>query len=107
MRSKRDQVVIASKAGNQWRADGSGWDWNSSKKHILAAAEESLKRLKTDYIDLYQLHGGTIDDPIDETIEAFEILKKQGKIRYYGISSIRPLGRSNEKRRSMDPKKIS
>lgn len=52
--------------------------------------EHSLKRLQTDYIDLYQLHGGTIDDPIDETIEAFELLKEQGKIRAYGISSIRP-----------------
>jgi aryl-alcohol dehydrogenase-like predicted oxidoreductase len=50
----------------------------------------SLKRLNTDYIDLYQLHGGTIEDPIDETIEAFELLKEQGKIRAYGISSIRP-----------------
>jgi aryl-alcohol dehydrogenase-like predicted oxidoreductase len=47
-------------------------------------------RLGTDYIDLYQLHGGTLDDPIDETIEAFELLKSQGKIRQYGISSIRP-----------------
>jgi aryl-alcohol dehydrogenase-like predicted oxidoreductase len=56
----------------------------------MGAVEESLKRLQTDYIDLYQLHGGTIDDPIDETIEAFELLKQQGKIRYYGISSIRP-----------------
>lgn len=90
LHTKRDQVIIATKAGNQWRADGSGWDWNPSKKHILAAAEESIKRLKTDYIDLYQLHGGTIDDPIDETIEAFELLKEQGKIRFYGISSIRP-----------------
>jgi aryl-alcohol dehydrogenase-like predicted oxidoreductase len=90
LRSQRDQVVIATKVGNQWKADGSGWDWNPSKKHILAAAEESLKRLHTDYIDLYQLHGGTIDDPIEETIEAFELLKQQGKIRYYGISSIRP-----------------
>lgn len=86
----RKQVVIATKAGNQWRADGSGWDWNPSKDYILKCAEQSLKRLKTDYIDLYQLHGGTIDDPIDETIEAFEQLKQQGKIRWYGISSIRP-----------------
>jgi aryl-alcohol dehydrogenase-like predicted oxidoreductase len=46
--------------------------------------------LQTDYIDLYLLHGGTINDPIDETIEAFEHLKHQGKIRFYGISSIRP-----------------
>src|SRR5690606_18645292 len=76
--------------GNQWRSDGSGWDWNPRKEYILKCAEQSLKRLKTDYIDLYQLHGGTLDDPIDETIEAFELLKQQGKIRWYGISSIRP-----------------
>lgn len=86
----RDKVIIASKVGNQWRKDGSGWDWNPRKEYILACVEESLSRLQTDYIDLYQLHGGTIGDPIDETIDAFEILKKQGKIRYYGISSIRP-----------------
>ncbi|HKZ67681.1 MAG TPA: aldo/keto reductase, partial [Chitinophagaceae bacterium] len=49
-----------------------------------------LYRLQTDHIDLYQLHGGTIVDPIDEVIEAFELLQHQGKIRYYGISSIRP-----------------
>lgn len=90
LQGKRDKVIIASKAGNQWREDGSGWDWNPRKEYILSAVEGSLQRLKTDYIDLYQLHGGTIEDPIDETIEAFELLKKQGKIRYYGISSIRP-----------------
>lgn len=86
----RDKVVIATKVGNQWRSDGSGWDWNPTKSYILKAVEESLKRLQTDYIDLYQLHGGTLDDPIDETIEAFEQLQQQGKIRHYGISSIRP-----------------
>src|SRR4028118_476660 len=89
-KGKREQAVIATKVGNQWRADGSGWDWNPRKEYILTAVEESLRRLQTDYLDLYQLHGGTIDDPIDETIEAFELLQKQGKIRYYGISSIRP-----------------
>ncbi|MCY7420718.1 MAG: aldo/keto reductase [Chitinophagaceae bacterium] len=87
---KRSEIVLATKVGNQWRNDGSGWDWNPTKQYILTAVEASLKRLQTDYIDLYQLHGGTIDDPIDETIEAFELLKKQGKIRFYGISSIRP-----------------
>ncbi|RDV16937.1 aldo/keto reductase [Pontibacter diazotrophicus] len=86
----RDKVVLATKVGNQMRPDGSGWDWNPTKAYILQAVEESLKRLQTDYIDLYQLHGGTIEDPIDETIEAFELLKQQGKIRAYGISSIRP-----------------
>lgn len=86
----RKKVILATKVGNQWRSDGSGWDWNPRKDYILTSVEQSLKRLKTDYIDLYQLHGGTIEDPIDETIEAFETLKEQGKIRWYGISSIRP-----------------
>lgn len=89
LREKRNNIVLASKAGNVRRPDG-GLDWNPSKQHILSSAEASLKRLGTDHIDLYQLHGGTINDNIDETIEAFEILKDQGKIRYYGISSIRP-----------------
>ncbi len=87
---KRNQVIIATKVGNQWKEDGSGWDWNPRKEYILSAVEKSLQRLQTDYIDLYQLHGGTIDDPIDEVIEAFEQLKEQGKIRQYGLSSIRP-----------------
>jgi aryl-alcohol dehydrogenase-like predicted oxidoreductase len=89
-KAMRQKVIIATKVGNQWRPDGSGWDWNPRKTYILEAVEESLRRLGTDYIDLYQLHGGTLDDPIDETIEAFELLKSQGKIRQYGISSIRP-----------------
>jgi aryl-alcohol dehydrogenase-like predicted oxidoreductase len=89
-KGKRDKVIIATKAGNQWRADGSGWDWNPRKDYILKCADESLKRLQVDYIDLFQSHGGTMEDNIDETIEAFEILVKQGKIRHYGLSSIRP-----------------
>lgn len=87
---RRKKVIIATKVGNIWKPDGSGLDWNPSKAHILKSLDESLQRLQTDYIDVYQLHGGTINDPIDETIEAFEILKQQGKIRHYGISSIRP-----------------
>jgi aryl-alcohol dehydrogenase-like predicted oxidoreductase len=90
LKGQREKVIIASKVGNQWRADGSSWVWNPRKEYILKAVEYSLDRLQTDYLDLYQLHGGTIDDPIDEVIEAFELLKEQGKIRYYGISSIRP-----------------
>lgn len=89
-KSIRHKLIIATKAGNQWRADGSGWDWNPGKDYILKCADESLRRLQTDYIDLFQLHGGTMQDPVDETIEAFEILLQKGKIRYYGISSIRP-----------------
>jgi aryl-alcohol dehydrogenase-like predicted oxidoreductase len=90
IRNKRKGLILATKVGNQWRNDGSGWDWNPSKKYILTSIDQSLHRLQTDYIDLYQLHGGTLEDPIDEVIEAFEILKSAGKIRYYGISSIRP-----------------
>lgn len=90
LRKYRQQVIIATKVGNQWKEDGSGWDWNPRKDYILKAVDKSLKRLGTDVIDLYQLHGGTIEDQIDETIEAFEELVEAGKIRYYGISSIRP-----------------
>ena len=89
IKGKRDKLIVASKAGNVRRPDGD-LDWNPTKKHILECIEKSLKRLNTDFIDLYQLHGGTINDNIDETIEAFELLKQQGKIRFYGISSIRP-----------------
>ena len=90
LKSRRKDLILATKVGNQWRQDGSGWDWVPSKKYILDSVEESLRRLQTDYIDLYQLHGGTVEDPIDDIIDAFEILKTKGKIRWYGISSIRP-----------------
>ena len=90
LKGLRDKVIIATKVGNQWRPDGSGWDWNPSPTYILESIEKSLKRLQTGYVDLYQLHGGTIDDPIDEIIDTFEKLQRSGKIRYYGISSIRP-----------------
>lgn len=90
LKSVREQVVIATKAGNRWNKQKDGWSWDPSKEYIKEAVKDSLKRLGTDYIDLYQLHGGTINDPIDETIEAFEELKEEGFIRYYGISSIRP-----------------
>ena len=90
LKEKRKQLIIATKVGNQLKKDGSGWTWNPRKAYITDAVNSSLRRLQTDYIDLYQLHGGTIEDNIDETIEAFSILQQQGKIRFYGISSIRP-----------------
>jgi aryl-alcohol dehydrogenase-like predicted oxidoreductase len=86
----RDDIIIATKVGNRFEAGKDGWDWDPSKAYIKEAVKRNLKRLDIDYIDLYQLHGGTIDDPMDETIEAFEELTKEGLIRYYGISSIRP-----------------
>ncbi len=90
LKDVREQVIIASKVGNRWKPDKSNWTWDASKAYIKEEIKSSLKRLGTDYIDLYQLHGGTLEDPIDETIEAFEELKEEGFIRYYGISSIRP-----------------
>ncbi|PEY41569.1 oxidoreductase [Bacillus cereus] len=90
LKGKRDQIVLTTKVGNRWTEEKNGWSWDPSKAYIKAEVKESLRRLQTDYIDLYQLHGGTIEDPIDETIEAFEELKQEGLIRHYGISSIRP-----------------
>lgn len=90
LRGRRSDVILATKVGNRWEAGKEGWTWDPSKAYIKEAVKESLRRLQTDYIDLYQLHGGTLEDPIDETIEAFEELKQEGVIRYYGVSSIRP-----------------
>jgi aryl-alcohol dehydrogenase-like predicted oxidoreductase len=90
LKGRRAEIILATKVGNQWRPDGSGLDWNPSRRHILSSIDDSLRRLQTDYIDLYQLHGGTIGDPIDDAIAAFEWLREKGKIRCYGISSIRP-----------------
>jgi len=90
LKGRRGDVVLATKVGNRRIPGKDGWSWDPSKAYIKTAVKRSLHRLQTDYIDLYQLHGGTLDDPIDETIEAFEELKQEGVIRYYGISSIRP-----------------
>lgn len=90
IQGRRSDVIIASKVGNTRVEGQEGLVWNPSKAHIMEAVKESLRRLQTDYIDLYQLHGGTMDDNIDETIEAFAQLKREGLIREYGISSIRP-----------------
>ncbi|WP_046226051.1 aldo/keto reductase [Paenibacillus dauci] len=90
IKGRRSDVVLATKVGNRRIPGQDGWLWDASKEYILEAVKDSLRRLQTDYIDLYQLHGGTMDDNIDEAIEAFEQLKNEGLIRQYGISSIRP-----------------
>ncbi|WP_039835316.1 aldo/keto reductase, partial [Paenibacillus sonchi] len=90
LRGRRGDVILATKVGNRRIPGQTGWSWDPSKAYIKSAVKGSLRRLQTDYIDLYQLHGGTLEDPVGETIEAFEELKQEGLIRYYGISSIRP-----------------
>lgn len=90
IKDKRQDIILATKVGNVWDSAGDTWHWDASKAHIKEGIKESLRRLQTDYIDLYQLHGGTIEDNWDEVIEAFEELKQQGYIREYGVSSIRP-----------------
>jgi 1-deoxyxylulose-5-phosphate synthase len=86
----RDKIILASKVGNRLNDDGKTWRWDASPKWIKEEIHHSLKRLQTPYLDLYQLHGGTLEDPIDDIIATFDELKQQGLIRYYGISSIRP-----------------
>ncbi|MCM3320695.1 aldo/keto reductase [Cytobacillus kochii] len=86
----REDVIIATKVGNRWTEGKEGWRWDPSKAYIKEAVKQSLKRLSVEYIDLYQLHGGTLEDNILETIDAFEELKQEGFIKAYGISSIRP-----------------
>lgn len=83
---KRDDLIIATKVRGQME-DGPN-NVGLSKKHILQQADESLKRLKTDYIDLYQIHGFDALTPFEETLEALDILVKNGKVRYIGCSNL-------------------
>ena len=82
-RGKRDDVVIATKVGMDMGAAGKGL----SRKHIVAAAEASLQRLKTDYIDLYQAHKDDETVPLEETLGAFAELIDAGKVRAIGASN--------------------
>jgi len=90
IKSKRKDIILTTKVGNHFNKEKGDWYWDPSEKHIKNGVKDSLSRMQTDYIDLYLLHGGTIEDNIEESIGAFEDLKKEGLIRAYGISSIRP-----------------
>jgi len=84
----RDKIVIATKVGMDMRKAGlNGFSKGLSKAHIIASAENSLRRLGTDHIDLYQAHIDDITVPFEETMEAFSILLKDGKVRAIGASN--------------------
>jgi aryl-alcohol dehydrogenase-like predicted oxidoreductase len=82
----REKVLIASKAGLVWEEKYKPYK-NLSKKSILAECDASLKRLGTDYIDIYQMHWPDPATPLEETAEALLELRKAGKIRYFGLSN--------------------
>lgn len=87
----RNNFTIGTKVGNEFDKQlQQKTGWNPTAKYIKEQVKNSLHRLDVDSIDLYQLHGGTIEDPKDETISAFEDLKAEGIIKSYGLSSIRP-----------------
>lgn len=83
---KRDKIILATKVGAEFSEIKKGL----SKKYIIQAAEDSLKRLQTDYIDLYQSHYDDLSTPIEETLEAYDSLIKAGKVRIIGASNFTP-----------------
>src|ERR1700692_1967292 len=83
--ARRDRLAIATKfSGNLYPGDPNGG--GSGRKSIVAACEQSLRRLQTDYIDLYWLHNWDVHTPIEETMAALEDLVRAGKVRYLGVS---------------------
>jgi aryl-alcohol dehydrogenase-like predicted oxidoreductase len=83
--ARRDRLVIATKfSGNLYPGDPNGG--GSGRKSIVSACENSLRRLQTDYIDLYWLHNWDVHTPIEETMAALEDLVRAGKVRYIGVS---------------------
>lgn len=84
--ARRDEVVITTKVFNPMSAAPN--DRGLSRKHIMSAIDASLRRLKTDYVDLYQIHRWDYHTPIEETMEALHDIVKAGKARYIGASSM-------------------
>jgi aryl-alcohol dehydrogenase-like predicted oxidoreductase len=98
LRGKRDRFIVATKCFVP--TGPAPFDAGNSRKHIMAAVDASLRRLQTDYIDVYQLHGYDRATPIDETLSALDDLVHAGKVRYTGCSNfltyqlVRAIGRS-------------
>ncbi len=98
LHGRRDRFIVATKC---FAPTGPApFDGGNSRKHIMSAVEASLRRLQTDYIDLYQLHGYDHQTPIDETLSTLDDLVRQGKVRYLGCSNfltyqlVRAVGRT-------------
>jgi aryl-alcohol dehydrogenase-like predicted oxidoreductase len=91
LQGRRDDVVLATKFGSDVRTRGgdNGEDWGArgSRRYIRRAVESSLRRLRTDWIDLYQLHRPDDATPIEETLSALDDLVREGKVRYIGSSN--------------------
>jgi aryl-alcohol dehydrogenase-like predicted oxidoreductase len=85
VKGRRDAVVIATKAASPLGAGP--FDSGSSRKHVVKACEDSLRRLDTDYIDLYQMHRYDEATPLEETLSTLNDLVRQGKVRYIGVSN--------------------
>jgi aryl-alcohol dehydrogenase-like predicted oxidoreductase len=99
LKGKRERFVLATKAVG--KMGPSPWDQGASRKHLLDAIDASLRRLGTDYVDLYQLHSDDRETPLDETLEALELIVRSGRARYIGVSNFlayrlaRALGRAD------------
>lgn len=91
LRGRRDDVVLATKFGSDMRgANGADWGARGSRRYIRKAVERSLRRLQTDWIDLYQMHAPDRGTPIEETLGALTELVREGKVRYIGSSNFAP-----------------
>ncbi len=89
LKGRREKIVLATKFGMDMEgANGPDWGARGSRRYIRRAVEASLRRLQTDWIDLYQLHAPDPSTPIGETISALDDLVREGKIRYFGHSNL-------------------
>jgi len=102
LRGKRQRFILATKAVG--KVGPEPWDQGASRKHLLDAIDGSLRRLGTDYVDLYQLHSDDRETPLDETLEALDQIVRSGKARYVGVSNFlayrlaRALGKAEARR---------
>jgi len=97
--SGRSSFILATKAVG--KVGPNAWDQGASRKHLLDAVDASLRRLQTDYVDLYQLHGDDRQTPLEESLEALDVIVRSGRARYVGVSNFlayrlaRALGKSD------------